>query len=770
MSITVVTFPSVDTWYFLKNDRNRVLINRFPGPKCYPFLGTTLPFMFMTKPEVFTYIRSLPKKYGPLYRTWIGSSPVINLADPKYAEIILSNTTHISKGIVYSFVVPWLGDGLLTSEGTKWHRHRKLLTPAFHFKILESFVPIFVEKSKLLVDQLEKLADGKSAFNIFPYITHCTLDIIAESAMGIQVNAMNEDTNRYVEALYGLCREVNNRATKGWLRDDFIFYKTAYGKRFLEYLAVLHATTNGVIHERKGLLRKSNASDEKLIEDEFGVKKRKAFLDLLIDVSNDGAVLTHEQIREEVDTFMFEGHDTTTSSIAWTLFLLGIHQDIQEKAYKEVNEIFRDDLESLEFTDLNEFKYLERVLKESLRIYPSVATISRKASVDIKIEDYVIPKGTSVAMHILDIHRNPKYFANPEKFDPDRFLPENCKDRHPYAYIPFSAGPRNCIGQKFALMEEKILMSYILKNYKITSTQTVDNVHPVIESADVIRRSPINPIVRMRRLLETDLEGYYNISDENMTETCGVEHYLNLLHRYYIPVMIFVGLIGNFLSCLVFLTTYLNMRSSSYYLAALAIADIAYLLVLTMDNFNTTLLPDLYNRDGWCQAMIYISTVASSLSVWLIVAFTVERFIAIQYPLKRPMMCTVSRAKVIVIVLSTIAIFSHTYIFWTAGIEVNACSILPEHFAAMNIINALDSIFSLIIPFMLIVIMNVMIARSLFTFNKDMSDGGREERLSFEKSVDSKDSTKVGDSARMLTTPLYYLFNLFLSTFTFPNC
>ncbi|KAK9736117.1 Cytochrome P450 [Popillia japonica] len=409
----------------------------------------------------------------------MGSSPIVNITDPQYAELLLSNSTHISKGVVYSFVVPWLGDGLLTSKGAKWHRQRKLLTPAFHFKILESFMPIFFEKSKLLVKLLDKEADGKTTFNIFPYITHCTLDIITETAMGIQINAMSTKNNSYVDALYGACGEISNRMATGWLRSDFIFYNTSYGKRFLQYLSTLHGTTNRVVNERKDLRKKQNSNNEQ-IEDEFGRRKQKAFLDILIDVSEDGTVLTNEQIREEVDTFMFEGHDTTTASISWTLFLLGLHHDVQEQVYQEINDVLQND-KPLEFNNLSDLKYLERVLKESLRMYPSVPTISRTTSADIRIDDYIIPKGSSVAMHIFDFHRNPKYFPQPTKFDPDRFLPENSKDRHPYAFIPFSAGPRNCIGQKFALMEEKIILSYILKNYKVTSTQTVDNVNPVVE-------------------------------------------------------------------------------------------------------------------------------------------------------------------------------------------------------------------------------------------------------------------------------------------------
>lgn len=249
----------------------------------------------------------------------------------------------------------------------------------------------------------------------------------------------------------------------------------------------------------------------------------------------------------------------------------------------------------------------------------------------------------------------------------------------------------------------------------------------------------------MGRLLETN-SLYQNYSEnETVLQDCGVEYYVDLLYQYYVPAMIFIGLIGNILSCLVFLTTYLNMRSSSYYLAALAVADIVYLLLLTLESFGDTILPDLFNEDGWCQAITYTGSVASTLSTWLIVAFTVERFIAIQYPLKRPLICTVSRAKMIVFVLSAVAIISHCYVFWTAGInaEENGCDILPEQLAAMKIITTIDSIISLFIPILLIVIINVLIARNLFTFGKRVGDGAREERLSLEKSVDSKDSTKV---------------------------
>ncbi|KRT82267.1 cytochrome P450, partial [Oryctes borbonicus] len=374
-------------------------------------------------------------------------------------------------------ILPWLGDGLLTSTGSKWHRHRKLLTPAFHFKILESFMDVFTEKSQMLVDILAKEANGK-AFNVYPYITRCALDIISETAMGIQVNAMTQTNNTYVDAIYGLGRELVERFQKAWLSNDFIYSKTSYYKRFLKFVSILHNTTNRVINERKEALKHKHGKSEHVIDDDFVNKKRKAFLDLLLEVAEGGDVITYEQIREEVDTFLFEGHDTTTTSISWTLFLLGLYPNVQEKVYEEVSQFLQDD-KRLSFADLKQLKYLERVIKESLRLYPSVPGISRLAAKDIAIEDYIIPAGTSINILIYDLHRNEKHFANPNKFDPDRFLPEICKDRHPYAYIPFSAGPRNCIGQKFALSEEKTVLSYIIRNYKIKSTQTMDNVRPI---------------------------------------------------------------------------------------------------------------------------------------------------------------------------------------------------------------------------------------------------------------------------------------------------
>lgn len=212
---------------------------------------------------------------------------------------------------------------------------------------------------------------------------------------------------------------------------------------------------------------------------------------------------------------------------------------------------------------------------------------------------------------------------------------------------------------------------------------------------------------------------------------CDPYHkYLVLLHTYYIPFIIAVGLIGNLLSCVVFLSTPLNTRSSSYYLAALAMADFGFLCVLLLVHCSFNGIFDIYNRDWWCQSFVYVSTVCANLSVWLVVAFTVERFIAVQYPLQRPQICTVSRAKIVVVSLTVTALLVHTYIFRVAGIlDVGECEMKQEYYDFMRVVNVIDTFATLIVPYVLIVVMNTMIARNLFLFKKRLQSGSMDECL-----------------------------------------
>ncbi|KAJ9599774.1 hypothetical protein L9F63_026377, partial [Diploptera punctata] len=306
----------------------------------------------------------------PLCVFWFLSYPFMQIHQPKHLEVILGNVQHIEKSLAYTFLHDWLGTGLLTSKGKKWHSHRKMLTPAFHFAILENFVQVFAKKSEILVKKLKKNV-GPQSFDIYPYITACALDIICETAMGVEINAQDQEKlSDYVEAVYKITLEVTMRILSPWLYPDFVFNLFPSGRRFKKYVNVLHSFTEKVIQQRKKQYASSKASYVSSEDLDLGKKKRMTFLDLLLEAAQNGQNLTDEEIREEVDTFMFEGHDTTTAAISWTLYLLATHPDIQEKVYEELENIFENSDRSPSMKDLSEMKYLERVIKETLRLYP----------------------------------------------------------------------------------------------------------------------------------------------------------------------------------------------------------------------------------------------------------------------------------------------------------------------------------------------------------------------------------------------------------------
>lgn len=146
--------------------------------------------------------------------------------------------------------------------------------------------------------------------------------------------------------------------------------------------------------------------------------------------------------------------------------------------------------------DINDLEYLECVIKETLRLYPSVPFIAREVQEDFIYENFKILKGSTAVIFIYYIHRDPKHFIDPDRFDPDRFLPENSIDRSPYAFVPFSAGSRNCIGQRFAMLEEKIMLSWILRRYRLKTTQSYEELNL---SFEIILRSEHGAFVQIER-------------------------------------------------------------------------------------------------------------------------------------------------------------------------------------------------------------------------------------------------------------------------------
>ncbi|NXK29866.1 CP4V2 protein, partial [Piprites chloris] len=478
-------------WWMLKS---------IPGiSPCYPVLGNAL-LLEREGEGFFNQLKFYSEefRYMPFFKLWIGPLPLMVLYHPDAVEIILSSSKHIEKSYLYDFLHPWLGTGLLTSTGDKWRSRRKMITPTFHFAILNDFLEVMNEQGSILVKKLEKHVD-KEPFDVFPDITLCALDIICETAMGKNVGAQKNKNSDYVSAIYRMSDLIQQRQKSPWLWPDFLYVLFKEGREHKRNLKILHSFTDRVIAEKTAELestkQKKHGNDGNY--EESVSKKRKAFLDMLLSATDDeGNKLSYRDIREEVDTFMFEGHDTTAAAMSWVLYLLGHNPEVQKKVHKELDEVFGNTDRPVTTDDLKQLRYLECVMKEALRLFPSVPMFARTLREDCCISGYQVPKGANVLILTYALHRDPEIFPDPEEFRPERFFPENSKGRHPYAYVPFSAGPRNCIGQRFAQMEEKTLLALILRRFWVESCQKQEELRI---TGDLILR-PSNGIwIKLKR-------------------------------------------------------------------------------------------------------------------------------------------------------------------------------------------------------------------------------------------------------------------------------
>ncbi|KAH9516231.1 Cytochrome P450 4V2 [Dermatophagoides farinae] len=472
-------------------------IDQLPGPKVSSNLFGHLSLVWKSAShsanylqQIFNLLVGITKIYQQegegFMRLWVGpTQPVVIIFNAECAEGILTSNSNIDKSREYDFAIPWLGLGLFTSTGDKWRLHRKMLTPAFHFRILESFIPIIQKQQAIMMKLIkERISDPKSnsiVDDIKPLITNCALDIICETAMGVSIDAQTDLTSKYSKSVRKVLDLFTQRLLSPWLWNEFFFGLSPTAREQRETIKFLHDFTNTVIQrKRKEIVDRmaNGGGDLATTMNEIGTKRVLAFLDSLLTQNlRDPQSLTDEDIRSEVDTFMSAGQDTSSATVQFALQLIGHHPELQEKIHEELDTIYGDDADrEIQFEDLRQMKYLEKCIKETLRIFPPVLFIARNIREEFQIKGQTLPIGTTVMVLFYQLHRDPKWFPNPEKFDPERFSFEQMNGRHAFSYTPFSAGPRNCIGQRFAMQTAKALLSSILRKYRIESMVPMEKV------------------------------------------------------------------------------------------------------------------------------------------------------------------------------------------------------------------------------------------------------------------------------------------------------
>ncbi|XP_040280430.1 cytochrome P450 4F22 isoform X1 [Bufo bufo] len=393
--------------------------------------------------------------------------PIVRLFNPSYIKPVLQLPASIAPKdkLFYGFLEPWLGDGLLLSHGEKWVRHRRLLTPAFHFDILKHYVKIFNQSTDIMHAKWHRLCTKGPVFlDMFEHISLMTLDSLLKCTFSYDSDCQEKPSD-YIAAIYDLSQLIVEREHCLPHHFDFIYRFSSNGRKFQHACRIVHEFTANVVQQRKKALQQKGS--ENWIKSKKG--KTQDFIDiLLLSKDEDGNTLSDQELRDEVDTFMFEGHDTTASGLSWILYNLASHPEYQEKCREEVTQLLKGESTHLEWDDLSLLPFTTMCIKESLRLHPPVTAVSRRCTEDIAMPDgKVIPKGNISLISIYGTHHNPAVWPNPEVYDPYRFDPSSTDQRSSHAFVPFSAGPRNCIGQNFAMAEMKVVLALTLLNFKV---------------------------------------------------------------------------------------------------------------------------------------------------------------------------------------------------------------------------------------------------------------------------------------------------------------
>ncbi|KAK3092763.1 hypothetical protein FSP39_006985 [Pinctada imbricata] len=441
----------------------------FPGPPPHWLWGNTKELT--GDYEGMLRVADYAAQYHGAFPVWMGPTDVFLMAvHPTTVRSVLSGSDPKDE-FSYALMRPWIGDGLLLSKGRKWDRNRRLMTPAFHQEIIKNYVKTFASSTEILLDKWRTVNEPVETFH---HVSLLTLDSMMKCLFGHVSDCQNEKVRHpYIQGVYDVSELIVKRIINPLCHSAFIYYKTKNGKRFKEVCDIIHQHSQKLIRNRRQLFK----------TEERGARQPD-FLDILLTAKDsEGNGLTDQEIRDEVDTFMFEGHDSTASSLSWCLYNLAKFSECQERCREEIKEHWGNK-EDITWDDVKKLKYTHMCIKESMRLYPPVPNVSRCAENDISLPDgRVIPKGVRMAVSLFALHRNPEVWHEPEEFDPQRFSDENMTSSS--SYMPFSIGPRNCIGQLFATTQIRVVIPMIIRKYNLT----LDPSRPAQPESMLILRS-----------------------------------------------------------------------------------------------------------------------------------------------------------------------------------------------------------------------------------------------------------------------------------------
>jgi cytochrome P450 len=414
-----------------------------------PLFGSTLEAW----KDPLALVQRAHREKGDFALLTFGRFRVHVVNDPEAVFYVLSkNQKNYEKSRSYQGLKLFLGEGLLTSEGEFWKRQRRLAAPAFHHRALQGFADQMVECTQSLLDEWSS-APSHHVVDAHSEMMRLTFRIVGMTLFSTDV----EGAAREVGEALGIALEHADDYANAMVRVP-PWVPTPRNLRFRRARKILDDLVFAIIEQRRTAARSGEATPNDL-------------LGLLMQATDEGAHggerarMTDRELRDEVMTLVLAGHETTANALSWALYLLSRHPAVERALHAEVESVLQG--RAPRFEDLPQLVYTERVVQESMRLFPPAWGFERQAIDDDVVGGFEVRRGDMVAICPYTLHRHPSYWDNPEGFDPDRFAPERGEGRPRCAYLPFGDGARVCIGKGFAMMEAKLLLAMIAQRFRL---------------------------------------------------------------------------------------------------------------------------------------------------------------------------------------------------------------------------------------------------------------------------------------------------------------
>jgi cytochrome P450 len=444
-----------------------------PGPKGLPLLGVSI----QGRKDPLGFFARVAAEYEGLSMLPIGLDKVYLLNSPATLKhVLVDNWRNYRKSDFYDKLRPLFGHGIVTNDGDQWRRQRQLMNPAFHGDSLQRIGQIMRTATESKIAAWRDRPAGQ-AFNVSAEITDLSLAIVMEALFAADAEGRADAIADAVDTMIEVCER------RVWAVPD------------------LHNLPISPLYWRH---RRARAALDEIVFDIIGRRFRSGeagsdLLGMLLGAKDPetGEGMTPAQLRDETTTLLVTGHESTANATVWVFYTLAQHPEIEAKVRDEIDRVCGSATPTDE--DLRKLTYQRMVIEEVMRLYPPAWTVSRTAIEDDVIDGYEVPAGTNMMVSPFVIHRNPRYWPDPERLDPMRFSPEQQENRPKFAYIPFAGGPRNCIGQNFAMMEMQIVITMMLQAFRtslapqppiereaILSIRPKDGIQFIADAADPI--------------------------------------------------------------------------------------------------------------------------------------------------------------------------------------------------------------------------------------------------------------------------------------------